>query len=153
MDNIYKRQEEGILTDFDKQIVNSPYFENVIKNSEFKDLEELKIFFDVIKLLFNNCENNKINKNSLFPIDPYTGEDIDINNFLKKNGICYNKDKDVISPFYDNKSDIWKKLMTIMSIGVVYSITDKYPGLSFFAMWTLLGPKFSINFNELDNKY
>ena len=125
LDNIYKNQKDGLLTEFDKKIVNIPSFEYVVKNREFQNLEELKLFFEQVRNVFNMCQKNDINEDSLFPIDPNTGKDIDINNFYINNGICYNSAKKIKNS--EKKSDMWKKLFFTMSLQLLFNNYDYNP--------------------------
>ena len=62
MDNIYKNQEDGILTKIDNKIVKNKYFEIVVKSKEFKSLDELNDFFtEIYKIvkIFSNPQTNQ----------------------------------------------------------------------------------------------
>ena len=62
MDNIYKNQEEGILTEIDNKIVKNKYFEIAVKSKEFKSLDELNDFFtEIYKIvkIFSNPQTNQ----------------------------------------------------------------------------------------------
>ena len=123
LDNIYKSQEDGLLLkEFDKKIVNSPYFETIVRDSEFKNLEELNLFFKQLEKIFNTCQKNDINENSLFPIDPNTGENIDINNLYIYKDICYNTD--ITSADYKEKTPTWKKLLSIADSSLMFISSD-----------------------------
>ena len=109
MDNIYKNQEDGILTKIDNKIVKNKYFEIVVKSKEFKSLDELNDFFTELRNIFTKCPKNDYGVN-LLPIDPNTGKEIDPENFLVENGYCVNS---------TNKSSFWKNLLGLFVISLM----------------------------------
>ena len=112
LQNIYNE-----FTEFHKKIVQNKYFEQFIKSKEIKDLNELNIFFENLKDIFIKCPNNEYSRN-LLPIDPNTGEEIDVENILVENNICVNK---LFST--SKKSSIFKKLVGLFLVSLMASTT------------------------------
>ena len=111
LENIKKFQKKLELDTIDKKIIKNKDFIPLLKSNLFKNLNDFQDFYSELRYILEKCPNNKLGPN-LLPIDPNTNLEINIDNIIVYNEMCYNIN------LLPNSNSKWKKLLGLFLVSL-----------------------------------